>query len=70
MFRERLKNKCEKHRRIYECVDESYTSRICSNCGTDDDKLGSKKIYNCGNCKESIDRDINGARNIYLKWIQ
>jgi len=61
IFRERLRMKCEKNKCNYECVDESYTSRVCSNCGSDDDKLGSKKIYDCKVCKKSIDRDINGS---------
>ena len=29
--------------------------------------LGGNKIYNCINCNKSIDRDINGCRNIYMK---
>ena len=61
IFRERLKNKCEKNRCNYNCIDESYTSRICSNCGNDNDKLGSNKVYDCKVCKKSIDRDINGS---------
>jgi putative transposase len=48
-------------------IDEFYTSKTCSLCGSYNPKLGSDKIYNCINCKKSIDRDINGCRNIYMK---
>jgi len=35
-----------------------------------DDKLGDSKVFNCGNCHLSIDRDINGARNIMLRVLR
>jgi len=31
--------------------------------------LGSSKTYNCSNCKTTIDRDINAAKNILIKGI-
>ena len=51
-------------------VSESYTSKTCSECGAIDNKLGSKHVYACKNkhCRAFFDRDINGARNIWLKW--
>lgn len=66
-FKERLENKCKSKLIGYKEIDESYTSKICSNCGNIHDDLGSKKIYECSKCSIKIDRDINGARNIYTK---
>ena len=48
-------------------IDERYTSKMCSLCGWINNKLGSDKIYNCKECKLMLDRDVNGARNIFLK---
>ena len=48
-------------------VREEYTSKTCSNCGTIKDNLGGSKILKCSNCGIKIDRDVNGARNIFLK---
>jgi len=51
-------------------VREDYTSKTCTNCGNINNNLKGKKIYTCENCSLSIDRDINGARNILLKYLQ
>ena len=67
VFRRRLMDKCNKRNNNYKCVNESYTSIICSVCGAEADNLGSKRVYNCRSCNIKLDRDINGARNIYLK---
>ena len=45
---------------------EHYTSKTCGSCGYLNN-VGSSKIYNCKICNLTIDRDINGARNILLK---
>jgi len=34
-----------------------------------DEKLGSKKVYNCSSCGFEMDRDVNGARNVLLRHI-
>lgn len=70
VFRERLAYKCRINGNNYKCVNESYTSKICSSCGYEKNDLGTNKIYDCPQCKKKIDRDINGARNIYLKAIK
>jgi Putative transposase DNA-binding domain. len=54
----------------YKHVDEFYTSKMCSVCGTIDEKLGKSKIYNCKNCGLKIERDFNGARWILIKSIR
>lgn len=66
-FRQRLKYKCSITNTKFKLVDEFYTSKTCSLCGSYKKDLEGNKIYNCTNCKKSIDRDVNGCRNIYLK---
>lgn len=66
-FREKFKFKCEEHNISLKIVDESYTSKTCSNCGIINQNLGSKKVFECPSCNVTIDRDINGCRNILMK---
>jgi transposase len=66
-FRLRLKYKCYVTNTRFKLVDEFYTSKTCSYCGLYNNNLGKEKIFNCTNCNKSIDRDINGCRNIYMK---
>ena len=66
-FKERLKYKCMITNTNLKIVNEAYTSQCCSNCGHRDVLLGSKKEYNCEECKIQIDRDINGSICILLK---
>ena len=47
----------------FKLINERYTSKMCSCCGN----LGGADIYTCQECHMTIDRDINGARNIYVK---
>ena len=61
-----LTYKCEEHNIPLYFVDRWYpSSKTCSCCGyiNKDLKL-SDRIYNCPNCKTSIDRDLNAAINI------
>ena len=66
-FQQRLKYKCIATKTNFSLIDESYTSKTCSNCGNYNEKLKGEKVYNCNKCKLEIDRDINGCRNIYFK---
>jgi putative transposase len=50
-------------------VTEEYTSKTCGCCGEIKYDLRSSKTYNCIKCKNILDRDANGARNILLKYI-
>jgi putative transposase len=47
--------------------DESYTSMTCGRCGELNRGLGGARVYNCKSCHLVVDRDYNGARNIYIK---
>lgn len=66
-FKERLLWKAGLAGVEVKVVDESYTSKTCSNCGYLHSGLGSNKIFECPNCSIVMDRDINAARNIYIK---
>jgi transposase len=46
-FRLRLKYKCYVNNKKFKLVDEYYTSKTCSLCGSYNYKLGGSKIYNC-----------------------
>ena len=50
-------------------VTEEYTSKTCGACGHIHDKLGSNKEFKCPKCNVVLDRDVNGARNILLKYL-
>lgn len=50
-------------------VTEEYTSKTCTRCGHDHKRLGDSKVFKCPTCGLEIDRDINGARNILLKYL-
>jgi putative transposase len=65
-FQQRLKDKLGLKQCVLNIVNESFTSQTCGYCGN----LNKTKneFIKCSNCKEYFDRDINGARNIYLKY--
>ena len=65
IFKSRLKEQLTSH--IFKPTTEEYTSKTCTNCGVIKDDLNGNSVYKCNNCKMTLDRDINGARNIYIK---
>jgi len=65
-FRERLKTKAKLMNAQVIIVNEDYTSKTCSRCGNLTN-IGNKKHYNCKECGLSIDRDLNAAKNIYIR---
>ena len=66
-FQQILKAKCEEFGTNFLLQNEAYTSKTCSSCGHVHKNLGSKKVLKCEVCGFEIDRDINGARGIYLR---
>ena len=53
-------------------LDESYTTKTCCGCGWLNDKVGNNDIFKCHNvlCNVGkLDRDANGAVNIFLKAV-
>jgi len=68
-FKEYLKQYAKKYKTyIYE-VNESYTSQCCSYCGFLSKQYDKNRLKLCLNCKNTIDRDENGAKNILLKCL-
>jgi len=65
-FRETLEYHCAKNGSVVVEVSEAYTSKTCSKCGHVHKKLGSNKVFWCPECGHKLDRDLNGAINIYL----
>lgn len=65
-FRQRLKFKAETTgTRVHE-VGEHYTSKTCGRCGLVHQDLGTSEVFRCPYCSWEIDRDFNGARNIFV----
>jgi IS605 OrfB family transposase len=65
-FQQRLKSKCDIRGCHMEICTEEFTSKTCGRCGILND-VKDKDVYTCSNCKLVIDRDVNGARNIFIK---
>lgn len=71
-FKCRLREKCAEKGIDLHLVEESYTSLTCGMCGRLKRKseLRGSKTYKCpldGGCGSTLDRDVNGARNILIK---
>lgn len=67
-FKERIKYKAKLNNcHVIDCC-ESYTSKTCTKCG-EFNNVGTKKIYKCEHCDCHIDRDLNGARNIFIRGL-
>ena len=66
-FRQHLLHKARERGVRVLVVNEAYTSKTCSNCGWIKRNLGGAKAWTCESCGVRHDRDINGARGIYLR---
>ncbi len=68
LFKQRLLNKAREYPWVrVHIVNEAYTSKTCTRCGVIHERLGGRKTFRCQSCGTVLDRDYNGARNIYLK---
>jgi putative transposase len=65
-----LRYKGEHAGRAVQVVNESYTTRACSNCGAVSGPRGLRQLavrrWECVHCGEWHDRDVNAARNILI----
>ena len=68
-FLNRLLSKAEELGKKVVIVSEAYTSKTCSACGWIHRGLGGQKVFRCGNCGWVVDRDVNGARGIFLRGV-
>lgn len=68
LFKQRLIFKSLIKNKYVILVNEAFTSKTCSCCGTIYE-IGKSKTYICSKCNNTIDRDINAAKNILLKGI-
>jgi putative transposase len=68
-FRLRLIQKARQHGKVLVTVDEAYTSKTCSQFGTQHHHLGAAKTFKCPNkvCDAVFDRDVNATKNILLR---
>jgi putative transposase len=67
-FRQRLLNHSKLTGTNVYVREESFTTKTCTICGKINIVNANKKI-NCNECHETVDRDMNGARNIFLKHV-
>jgi putative transposase len=69
-FQRRLLHKIREYPqcRVVIC-DEDFTSKTCGRCGFVHEKLGGNKRFKCPSCHVSLNRDVNGARNIFLRYM-
>lgn len=66
-FQQKMKHLCVKYNSNLVLVDESFTTKTCGCCGNINENVGSSKVYTCKECHYTCDRDIHGARNIWIK---
>ena len=67
LFLKRLENKCKQEGVILKIVNEDMTTQTCGNCFST--YKFKEEIYECSKCGLKIGRDINSARNIYIREI-
>ena len=65
LFQTRIKERCGN--RVKICTEE-FTSKTCGICGHLNN-VGCKEMFDCEKCGLETDRDVNGARNILLKYL-
>lgn len=74
MLRTMLQYKGHQAGCIVETVNESFTTRVCSNCGQATGPSGLKQLgvtgWSCGGCGASHSRDVNAAKNILALGLQ
>lgn len=66
-FQLKLQYFAKKYGGIVHLVDEAYTTKTCGGCGHINETIGSAKHFTCPNCPYNLDRDIHGARNVWIR---
>ena len=69
-FRQRLLHKAREYPWCRVMVtEEPYTTQTCGSCGQLHRKIGRNKVFICPHCNVVLDRDINGARHVLLRYM-
>lgn len=69
-FRQRLLTKAKEEGINVYVRGEEYTTKTCTQCLRINHKVKGEKILKCPHCGVTLDRDLGGARNIFLKNIK
>lgn len=69
-FKQKLKYKCLLRGCKYKVVNEYMTTQCCSFCSKVNPDIKDKKVFECANCNHIYDRDINSAKNIFMKSLK
>jgi IS605 OrfB family transposase len=69
IFKNRLKYKASVLQKQVVILNECYTTKTCSSCGTLNDYVGDKKVFICPACNLVTGRDTNAAKNILMKGL-
>jgi transposase len=69
MFKTRLIYKASVLNKKIVLMNECYTTKTCSGCGTLNNDIGSKKTFTCSHCKLVTGRDLNASKNILMKGL-
>jgi putative transposase len=69
ILKQRLQYKAALCNKLVFLIPEPYTTKCCSNCGTINNNVGCKEVFNCSNCGLNTGRDVNASKNIKMKGI-
>lgn len=69
-FRQRLLYKASQRNATVIVMNEAYTSKTCTFCGSIHPSLGGAERYDCQACGAAYDRDGGAARNCFIKTFQ
>jgi len=72
MFTKILEEKAQEHKRQIIKIDPWYpSSKTCNNCGYHNKELKlSDRNWTCPECKTTLDRDVNAAKNIHQQGMK
>lgn len=65
-FRQRLISSARRTQTKVWVIGEEYSTQTCGSCLCLHKKIGGQKQFKCPQCQIILDRDLNGARNIFM----
>lgn len=66
-FRQKLIHKANELDCQVHVKGEEYTTKVCTHCGFYNPRIKGDKVLHCPCCRVKVDRDVSGARNIFIK---